>query len=71
MDAKVGVLQKEVYDLKQYVLENRAFKQSDNIITLEQIMEQHKISFPMETLDQFNKVETCLTKQLYSDLVII
>lgn len=69
LDVKLTNIQKDVDDIKTYLSDNRQFGESDKIITLEKIMEQYSLSFPMNDYDTFKAFDDNLIGDLYEDLV--
>ena len=69
MDGKVTNVQKELDVLKTLVMENRPFKGSETILTLDNFSESHGFQFPIKSVEEFNDFDAKIVGDVYKDLV--
>ena len=62
-------MQKDIDEVKLYVMENRALQRNENIITFNEFTESHQLILPVKTTEEFKNFDEALVDQCYSDLV--
>ena len=62
-------VQKDINDLKTFVIESRSFKENEKIVTLDNLAELYNIQFLIKTVDEFTTFDNAIVDSFYQDLV--
>ena len=69
LDAKILNIQKDVDEMKTYVMEKRVLKENENIISFKKLIEIHQLSLPFQSVADFEAFDEIIVDALFNDMV--
>lgn len=69
MDAKIINIQADVAQIKTFVMENRPFRDSENVLSIDKISEIFGHNFPIHGYEEFKIFDKKITEGPYNSLV--